>query len=64
MSPNPAGLYALCTIMPVLATGAVLARMRVRLLQKSRVQLDDWNAIAGLVSTQGCEAQRLYMFHP
>jgi hypothetical protein len=27
------------------------------------VQLDDWNAIAGLVSTQACEAQRLYTFH-
>ncbi|KAH4217063.1 hypothetical protein HBI81_140120 [Parastagonospora nodorum] len=49
MSLNQAGTYALSTILPVLASVAVLARMRVRMLQKAEFKLDDWTACAGLI---------------
>ncbi|KAF2826669.1 hypothetical protein CC86DRAFT_291709 [Ophiobolus disseminans] len=49
MTFNPVAIYALCTILPVTATLAVLARMKVRVLRKATLKTDDWTAVAGLV---------------
>jgi hypothetical protein len=50
MSPNRAGMYSLSTILLALGTATVLARIRVRMLQRAKLQMDDWTALGGLVS--------------
>lgn len=50
MSTNPAGLYVLCTVLPALSTFAVGARYYVRSVKKQKLGVDDWTALAGLVS--------------
>jgi hypothetical protein len=52
MSLNPAGTYALCTILPVIAAATVVTRMRVRLLKKAQFKADDWTACAGMVGNR------------
>ena len=54
MSTNPAGLYVLCTVLPALSTLAVGARYYVRSVKKQKFGVDDWTALAGLVSLASC----------
>jgi hypothetical protein len=49
MALTPEGMYSICTILTVLATVAVIARMRVRVRQKAKLLMDDWTAVGGLV---------------
>lgn len=49
MALTPEGMYSICTILTVLATVAVMARMRVRVRQKAKLLMDDWTAVGGLV---------------
>lgn len=49
MSTNAAGLYILCTVLPVLSTIAVGARLYVRNVKKQKFGVDDGTALAGLV---------------
>lgn len=52
MSTNPAGIYILASVLPVLGTVAVAARFYVRHLKNAQLGLDDWTALVGLVC--GC----------
>lgn len=54
MSTSPAGLYVLCTLLPALSTLAVGARYYVRSVKKQQLGVDDWTALAGLVSSAPC----------
>lgn len=51
MSTNAAGLYVLCSILPTLSTLSVGARIYVRNVKKQKFGVDDWTALAGLVSS-------------
>lgn len=50
MSLELPGIITICTILPTIASGALAARLRVRTLQKTPFQIDDWTACGGFVS--------------
>jgi hypothetical protein len=50
MALTQTNMYIVCTILVALATMTVAARLRVRLMQKAKVRMDDWTAFGGLVS--------------
>lgn len=49
MSTNAAGLYILCSVLPLLSTIAVGARLYVRNVKKQKLGVDDGTALVGLV---------------